>query len=104
MKFTDLVFVYIFLAELIPIYFIGRKTSYRNIILVAFSLIFYAWSSIEWLGLLLISITVNYFLGLMIDKYRGTGKGCFPLVVDTFHSRYGSRTGRSMGVPKKTPE
>ena len=74
MKFTDLVFVYIFLAALIPIYFIGRKTTYRNIVLVAFSLIFYAWSSIEWLGLLLISITVNYFLGLMIDKYRGTGK------------------------------
>ena len=74
MKFTDLIFVYIFMAALIPIYFIGRKTTYRNVILVAFSLIFYAWSRPEWLILLLVSITVNYFFGLMIDKYRGTGK------------------------------
>ena len=74
MKFTDLIFVYIFMAALIPIYFIGRKTTYRNVILVAFSLIFYAWSRPEWLILLLVSITGNYFFGLMIDKYRGTGK------------------------------
>ena len=74
MKFTDMVFVYIFMAALIPLYFIGKKTVYRNIVLIAFSLLFYAWSRPEWLVLLLISITGNYWFGLMIDKYRGTPK------------------------------
>ncbi len=73
MKFTDLLFVYVFLAALIPIYFIGRRTIYRNIVLISFSLLFYAWSRPEWLILLLVSITGNYFFGLMIDKYRGKG-------------------------------
>ena len=74
MKFTDMVFVYIFMAALIPLYFIGKKTVYRNIVLITFSLVFYAWSRPEWLVLLLVSITGNYFFGLMIDKFRGTPK------------------------------
>ena len=74
MKFTDLFFVYIFMAALIPIYFIGRNTVYRNVVLIAFSLIFYAWSNPLWLIPLLISIFANYFFGLMIDKFRGTAK------------------------------
>lgn len=71
MKFTDLVFVYIFLAALIPVYFIGRHTTYRNIVLIAFSLIFYAWSKPTWLILLLGSVVVNYLLALLIGKDKG---------------------------------
>ncbi|MBR5088837.1 MAG: MBOAT family protein [Ruminiclostridium sp.] len=71
MKFTDLLFVYIFMAALIPIYFISKKTVYRNIVLILFSLIFYAWSNPVWLGLLLGSIIVNYVFGRLIDKFRG---------------------------------
>ena len=72
MKFTDLLFVYIFMAALIPIYFIGRKTIYRNVVLIAFSLIFYAWSNPLWLLLLMVSITINYIFARLIDKSRGT--------------------------------
>ena len=72
MKFTDLLFVYIFMAALIPIYFISKKTFYRNCVLILFSLIFYAWSNPLWLGLLLLSVIVNYLLGLMIDRNRDT--------------------------------
>ncbi len=74
MKFTDFLFVFIFLPTLIPLYFIGRNNTYRNVILLIFSLIFYAWSCPWWLILLFVSVTGNYFFGLMIDKYRGTGK------------------------------
>ena len=74
MVFSYLFFLYIFLAACIPIYFISTKTLYRNIVLVAFSLIFYAWSSPMWLLLLMVSVTGNYFCGLMIDRWKGTGK------------------------------
>ncbi len=74
MKFTDLLFVYIFLAALIPIYFIGKRTFYRNIILIVFSLVFYAWSNPIWLALLLGSVTVNYVFGLLIGHDKDTGR------------------------------
>ncbi len=72
MKYTDLIFVYIFMTALIPIYFVGRKTAYRNVVLVAFSLIFYAWSNPFWLLLLLLSITLNYVFARLIDKNKGS--------------------------------
>ena len=71
MKFTDLIFVYIFLAALIPVYFIGKRTLYRNIVLITFSLLFYGWSRLDWLLLLVVSITFNYVCGILIDKHRG---------------------------------
>ncbi len=72
MKFTDLIFVYIFMAALIPIYFASKNVTYRNVVLISFSLIFYAWSNPFWLLLLLLSITLNYFFARLIDKYRGS--------------------------------
>lgn len=74
MLFSDLFFIYIFIALCIPVYFLSKNVTYRNIVLVLFSLIFYAWSSLAWLLLLMISVTGNYFCGLLIDRWRGTGK------------------------------
>ncbi len=114
MKFTDLLFVYIFLAVLVPVYFISKKTIYRNIVLIAFSLIFYAWSRPEWLILLLISVTGNFFFGLMIDRYRDTPKAklgvAFSLILslgmlvvfkytDFFISNINSFTGAQIPLP-----
>lgn len=112
MKFTDFVFIFIFLPTLIPLYFIGRNNTYRNIVLLIFSLIFYAWSCPWWLLLLVVSVTGNYFFGLMIDKYRGTGKArlgvAFSLILslgmlvvfkytDFFITNFNSLTG--LGIP-----
>ena len=74
MVFSDLFFLYIFIAACIPIYFVSKNVIYRNIVLVLFSLIFYAWSSPAWLLLLLVSVTGNYIFGLLIDKTKGTWK------------------------------
>lgn len=73
MVFSDLFFLYIFIALCIPLYFIRKNIAYRNAVLVCFSLIFYAWSSPLWLLLLLANVTGNYFCGLLIEKRRGTG-------------------------------
>ena len=74
MVFSSLFFLYIFIALCIPAYFISKNVAWRNAVLIVFSLVFYAWSRPEWLILLLISITGNYFFGLLIDKWRGTSK------------------------------
>lgn len=74
MEFSDLFFLYIFIALCVPLYFISRNIVYRNAVLVGFSLIFYAWSSPVWLLLLLISVTGNYFCGLLIGRWQGTEK------------------------------
>ena len=74
MVFSSLFFLYVFLALCIPAYFISKNVAWRNAVLIVFSLVFYAWSRPEWLILLLISITGNYFFGLLIDKWRDTPK------------------------------
>ena len=74
MIFADLFFLYIFMALCIPAYFISKNVTYRNIVLVLFSLVFYAWSKPAWLLLLLASVTGNYFFGLLIDKWKNTPK------------------------------
>lgn len=74
MVFSDLFFLYVFMALCIPAYFISKNITYRNAVLVVFSLVFYAWSRPEWLVLLLISVTGNFFFGLLIEKWQGTPK------------------------------
>ncbi len=47
------------------------RNIYRNIVLIVFSLIFYAWGEPVWVFLLLISVAVNYAAGMLIDRFRG---------------------------------
>jgi alginate O-acetyltransferase complex protein AlgI len=55
-------------------YFATKNISYRNFILTAFSLIFYAWGEPVWVFVLVFSAAIDYFNGIVIDKYRGTFK------------------------------
>ncbi|MCM1335882.1 MAG: MBOAT family protein [Bacteroides sp.] len=71
MVFSDLFFIYIFIALCIPLYFVSKNIAYRNAVLVVFSLVFYAWSKVVWLLLLLVSVTGNYLCGLLIERRRG---------------------------------
>ena len=73
--FSGLVFIGVFLPAVLLLYNLSKNITYRNIILVLTSLIFYAWGEPSLVILLLISITCNYILGLIIDKFYGTG-GC----------------------------
>lgn len=69
MLFASYTFLFIFLPLLLLIYFLSDK-KYRNYILTAFSLFFYAYGGPKYLILMLFSITVNYIMGLLVDKYR----------------------------------
>ncbi len=73
MLFSSISFLYYFLPILIIIYFI-IPTKYKNLFLLFFSLIFYFYGEPIYILILLLSCLVNYFLALLIDKYRNKSK------------------------------
>ena len=74
MVFSSLVFLYLFFPINLIFYFISKNNTYRNIILLSFSLFFYAWGEPFFIFALLLSGIVNYSFALLIDKYKGTYK------------------------------
>ncbi len=72
MVFSSLVFLFGFLPALLLCYYIfpPRARGARNFILLAFSLLFYAYSGVRFLLLMLFSIALNYCCGLL----AGTGR------------------------------
>ncbi|MCS6824700.1 MAG: MBOAT family protein [Cytophagaceae bacterium] len=54
------------------LYYLWNNRTYRNCILVIFSFIFYAWGEPIWISLLLFSATLDYTMGLLIERHQGT--------------------------------
>ena len=69
MVFSSLIFLYGFLPLCLLCYLFARRLKAKNIILLIFSLAFYAWGEPLWIFLLLFSSIINYYLGLQIDRY-----------------------------------
>ena len=67
MLFSSIVFLSIFLPSLIILYFSVKK-SFRNYILLIYSLIFYAWGEPRYLSVMLCIILINYLTA--INKNR----------------------------------
>ncbi len=67
MLFSSLIFLYLFIPALLLVYFLMPKKG-RNLVLLLFSLFFYAWGEPKYLANILISITVGYASGLIIGK------------------------------------
>ena len=70
MVFSSLTFLYFFLPLSIVFYFAFKNIRVQNFILLLFSFIFYAWGEPVWVILLLFSGLLDYFNGLLIDKFR----------------------------------
>ena len=70
MSFSDLFFIYLFLPVCLLVYYRARKIRSRNLILIIFSLIFYAWCEPVWVLLLLFSTVINWFLGIQIEQQK----------------------------------
>lgn len=74
MVFSSSVFLFVFLPVLLLLYYLIPKR-YRNILLLMASFVFYAWAGPQYLPLILLSIAVNYFCGLLIPgKIGNLGK------------------------------
>lgn len=71
MVFSSLNFMYLFLPVCLLLYFILRGIKARNDLLLAMSLLFYAWGEPKWIVLMIVTTLVDYGAGLLVDKYRG---------------------------------
>lgn len=70
MVFSSFTFLFAFLPLVLLTYFLAKKRQLRNIVLLVFSLIFYAWGEPVYVLLMLLSIIVNYFIALKIERRK----------------------------------
>ena len=73
MVFSSTIFMFMFLPLFLLCYFIAKKVKTRNIILLLFSLLFYAWGEPYYIFLMIISIIINYYLTILMDKKKSKG-------------------------------
>ena len=69
MLFSSIVFLSIFFPSLMFVYFIVKK-SFRNHVLLIYSLVFYAWGEPRYLSVMLCVILVNYLAAILIDRSK----------------------------------
>ena len=67
MLFSSLTFLFVFLPTTLILYFLV-KDKYKNYILLAASLLFYAWGEPKYVVLMILSIIFNYFIARLIHK------------------------------------
>jgi len=80
MLFSSLVFLFVFL----PIVLVGNlllPSRVRNVFLLLSSFVFFAWGGVSYLAVLLASLVVNYFVGLLIARNLGTERARLFLIV-----------------------
>lgn len=71
MLFSTLTFLFIFMPIVFAVYYLINNRTYRNIILLVFSLIFYGWAEPKLISLMLFLLIVNYLLTILMDKFEG---------------------------------
>lgn len=74
MIFADLLFLYAFLPLNLIFYFISKNKNWRNIVLVSFSLLFYAWGEPLMIFVLIFSALFNYIFALFIENEKNDKK------------------------------
>ena len=69
MLFSSMTFVFMFLPIVCMLNYLCRK-ELRNYILLLASLLFYAWGEPKYVVIMLLTIVINYFGALFLDKYK----------------------------------
>ncbi len=112
MLFSSIPFLYYFLPCVILCYLAAPKVL-KNTVLLVSSLIFYAWGEPRYVFLMIITVTLGYILGLLIEKFRGSRLSKLFLTLslvtslgalgyfkyaDFFISNFNTVTGLSVGL------
>ena len=69
MLFSSIPFLYYFLPSVLVLYFIAPKKLKNTVILVS-SLVFYGWGEPKYVVLMIASIIIGYFSGLLIEAFN----------------------------------
>ena len=74
MLFSSTTFIYLFLPVVLFFYFVVFRKSrlLQNVFLLLASLFFYAWGEPKFLLIMIASIIVNWFLGILVNKNRNS--------------------------------
>ncbi len=73
MVFSSLLFLFVFLPAVLLLYYVSPRRP-RNAILLAASLVFYAWGEPVYIALMLFSTCTDYIFGLLLDRKDGQRK------------------------------
>ncbi|MFA5659711.1 MAG: MBOAT family O-acyltransferase [Oscillospiraceae bacterium] len=71
MVFSGIEFLYVFLPLCLILYFLTGDKQGKNVVLILFSLIFYAWGEPVWVILLIFSSFVDFFCGKFVGRHHG---------------------------------
>lgn len=80
MVFSSLVFLFLFLPICLIVYYLSPTLKIKNLILLGFSIFFYAWGEPIWVLLLIFSGAVDFTIGKLIDKNRDNWKSRLGLI------------------------
>lgn len=80
MVFSSIPFLYFFLPVTLLCYLVAPKKA-KNVVLLAFSLLFYWWGEPKYALLMVFTITFCYFAGILIENRRTSPKGKLLLTV-----------------------
>ena len=80
MLFSSIPFLFYFLPCVLLLYAI-LPGKIKNVVLLLFSLVFYGWGEPKYVFLMMFSIAAGYICGLLIEKFRGTGKSKAVLII-----------------------
>jgi alginate O-acetyltransferase complex protein AlgI len=73
MIFSSPIFLFLFLPLTLLGYYLSPK-GIKNYWLLLASLVFFAWGGVSYTLIIVCSIIVNYFFGLLIDKHKNSAK------------------------------
>lgn len=71
MVFSSVIFLFLFLPIVLGVYFLCPRRDAKNLWLIAVSLVFYAFSGLWYVLLLLFSVLCNYVAGLFVSGRKG---------------------------------
>ena len=79
MLFSTMTFVYMFLPIVLLLYLVTKKELHNPILLIV-SIVFYAWGEPKYLAIMLLTILINYFGAIAINKFQAHKK---PILIAT---------------------
>lgn len=83
MLFSSTTFLFFFLPFVLIIYYnpFLQNRLFQNMFLLLASVVFYAWGEPVYVILMLLSISVNYLLGIFVENFRNTPYRKMPIVI-----------------------
>ncbi len=67
MLFSSFIFLFLFLPVVFVSYFLINHRGYRNVVLLVFSLLFYAWGEPSYVILMILMIAINYGIAMFMN-------------------------------------